>query len=566
MSQTTELFFDGIDDYVELPTSSIPEGKTITVSFWAKGGSMQPRNNSVVYAGLHSSLDTRILNIHIPWGNGIYWDCGSDGTEYSAYNRVGKPPEAADLKDKWVHWGFTLDANSGYMAIYRNGALWAEEHDQKRSIPKAGNAKLGSGFAFYNGSLSDVRVWDKALTAAEIKESMSSRLTGKEPGLVSYWPLDEGDGTKVADKTGRNNDGTIHGATWQSSDLQLTPPKNQNLNQPMQPQTKVLSFENTKGPNDYVMVNPFNSFPTEAVTVELWWKTDSNNAGTPFSYATTKSDNTFLLYDYRSLHPYVYGANTNSRIPFNDGQWHHCAVTWESSTGEVKVYKDGKEGFSGTLSKGKTLPQGGALILGQEQDRVGGAFDVNQAFRGQMADVRIWDKVRTAEEIQETMKRSLAGDEPGLVLYWPLDEGEGSQVIDKTSNGNNGTMHGVTWKTSDLQLTPVKPNVVIATISYKGEVKRTQSDEYIEISNQGNGAADISGWKVTSNGKNQEFVFPAGTSLAGGKTFRVYTNEVHEESGGFSFGSKTAIWNDKGDTGKLFDAEGNEVSSYSYEG
>ncbi|MDJ1184774.1 lamin tail domain-containing protein, partial [Roseofilum casamattae] len=113
---------------------------------------------------------------------------------------------------------------------------------------------------------------------------------------------------------------------------------------------------------------------------------------------------------------------------------------------------------------------------------------------------------------------------------------------------------------------PAKPKVVITTISYKGEVKRTQSDEYIEIANQGNGAADISGWKVTSNGKNQEFVFPAGTSLAGGKSFRVYTNEVHEESGGFSFGSKTAIWNDKGDTGKLFDAEGNEVSSYSYEG
>ncbi len=32
----------------------------------------------------------------------------------------------------------------------------------------------------------------------------------------------------------------------------------------------------------------------------------------------------------------------------------------------------------------------------------------------------------------------------------------------------------------------------------------------------------------------------------------------------FSFGSKTAIWNDKGDIGKVLDAEGNEVSNFSY--
>ena len=92
----------------------------------------------------------------------------------------------------------------------------------------------------------------------------------------------------------------------------------------------------------------------------------------------------------------------------------------------------------------------------------------------------------------------------------------------------------------------------------------TQSDEYIEIRNGGNIAADLSNWKVTSTGKNQIFAFPEGTSLAAGQMIRVYTNETHQESGGFSFDSKTAIWNDKGDMGKLLDSEGNEVSSFSY--
>ncbi|MCP4105142.1 MAG: lamin tail domain-containing protein [Desulfobacteraceae bacterium] len=103
----------------------------------------------------------------------------------------------------------------------------------------------------------------------------------------------------------------------------------------------------------------------------------------------------------------------------------------------------------------------------------------------------------------------------------------------------------------------------ISNIFYHGEVKRSQSDEYIEIANKG-GDADLAGWQVTSSGKGQDFTFPEGTVLQAGNSFRIHTNETHAEWGGFSFGSKTAIWNDKGDVGTLFDAQGKEVSTLSY--
>ncbi|WP_353929298.1 lamin tail domain-containing protein [Okeanomitos corallinicola TIOX110] len=107
--------------------------------------------------------------------------------------------------------------------------------------------------------------------------------------------------------------------------------------------------------------------------------------------------------------------------------------------------------------------------------------------------------------------------------------------------------------------------VTISKLLHKGQVKRTQSDEYIEISNTGNSPADISGWKITSAGSSRQvFTFPQGTTLEGGKSFCVYTNEVHPETGGFSFGSKSAIWNDAGDEAKLFDAAGNNVSTLAY--
>ncbi|MEG3954322.1 lamin tail domain-containing protein [Microcoleus sp. herbarium2] len=131
------------------------------------------------------------------------------------------------------------------------------------------------------------------------------------------------------------------------------------------------------------------------------------------------------------------------------------------------------------------------------------------------------------------------------------DESESEEVINEFVEAETtGTATGV---------------VAISDIAYKGKVKRTQSDEYIEITNKGTTPADLSGWKVMSGlSKKQSFTFPAGTSLAAGQSFRVYTNEVHPETGGFSIGSSTGIWNDKGDEGKLFDAQGNQVSTLAY--
>jgi hypothetical protein len=115
-----------------------------------------------------------------------------------------------------------------------------------------------------------------------------------------------------------------------------------------------------------------------------------------------------------------------------------------------------------------------------------------------------------------------------------------------------------------LDLSKATPHVRINRIFSDGSVKSTEADEYIAIVNDGMVDIDISGWKIHTDNRNQEFSFPTGTVLKKGAECRVYTNEVHPESGGFSFGSKRSVWNNSSDEGRLYDAQGNLMSSYAY--
>jgi hypothetical protein len=110
---------------------------------------------------------------------------------------------------------------------------------------------------------------------------------------------------------------------------------------------------------------------------------------------------------------------------------------------------------------------------------------------------------------------------------------------------------------------PAQAVVVISHIYFDGQVPRVESDEYAEITNTGNAPINIGGWRLNAGDPGQDFGFP-GFDLQEGQSCRVYTNEAHPESCGFSFGIGRAIWNNKGDCGYLYDAGGAQVDDYCY--
>ena len=59
---------------------------------------------------------------------------------------------------------------------------------------------------------------------------------------------------------------------------------------------------------------------------------------------------------------------------------------------------------------------GGVLILGQEQDSLGGSFDANQCFIGELTGVNIWNQVINEQQINHMSKSCLRG--VGNVFQW----------------------------------------------------------------------------------------------------------------------------------------------------
>lgn len=105
--------------------------------------------------------------------------------------------------------------------------------------------------------------------------------------------------------------------------------------------------------------------------------------------------------------------------------------------------------------------------------------------------------------------------------------------------------------------------VIVESIFYDGDVPDVESDEYIVLFNRGAAPVNVGGWRINAGDEGQDFWLPSSVLPAGGR-IRVYTNEVHPESGGLSYGSAKPVWLNKGDCGYLYDATGSEASRFCY--
>uniref|UniRef100_A0A7N8Y2W0 Chromobox homolog 6b n=1 Tax=Mastacembelus armatus TaxID=205130 RepID=A0A7N8Y2W0_9TELE len=139
-----------------------------------------------------------------------------------------------------------------------------------------------------------------------------------------------------------------------------------------------------------------------AFTLCLWLRAAEGGIGTPLSYAVPEQPNELVL---------LQGLHTPAELLINDkvaqlplnlsrGSWQHICVSWSQKGGAWQAYQGGKlRGEGHALAAGHHIRPGGVLVLGQEQDSLGGGFDSSQALVGELSQVGLWDRVLSSNQV-----------------------------------------------------------------------------------------------------------------------------------------------------------------------
>ncbi|XP_056307067.1 pentraxin-4 [Danio aesculapii] len=168
----------------------------------------------------------------------------------------------------------------------------------------------------------------------------------------------------------------------------------------------MLLFPSTSTENYATFQKTFQTGIHE-LSICTWLKVDGKYVGTILSYATENNDNMLVLYGRNSgklgLMDFVIGdpAYRELSLPnILDGEWHHLCITWSSIEGRFWYYLDRHLISNGSkFQKGFEIPPGGFVVLGQEQDSVGGDFDEAEAFVGRLAGFALWTRTLSPVEV-----------------------------------------------------------------------------------------------------------------------------------------------------------------------
>lgn len=218
LGDEVELYFDGVDDYMQVPSDSkldfgpdkdfsvevrIRTSIAADVSIvgnkdWATG-----RNKGFVFS---FSGNTWKVNV-------------GDGNSNSRVDVNGG--QVSD--NEWHTLSATFDRD-GDLKIYEDGTFAG-------SSPLSGIGDITTGLPFsvgadglkayeYKGYIAEVRVFSTLLDPDDIGQWQCKKLDdshSKYNNLIGYWRLTDGDGTLSADLSPSDLDGSITGASWEDA-------------------------------------------------------------------------------------------------------------------------------------------------------------------------------------------------------------------------------------------------------------------------------------------------------------------------------------------------------------
>ncbi len=368
------LSFDGVDDYVSLPSSSNLSFYSLTeefsTSFWIKPDSVAPSDQAILE---HDDDYLVCLN------GGVLSYRKTD--LHNLYHNSWQSTNPEITAGTWTHVAITYDGSgAGGTKMYVDGT---EVLVTNTAHHGGGGSGTGDNFAIgirafdltttpFGGQIDEVRIYNRVLSPAEIS-------------IVARWSFNEGSGSVAVDNSGNGHDGTINGATVVDGIS-----------------GKALSFD---GVDDYVRIPYDNALQFSGVTstqsISFWMYVDDYDY-----YAVLENKDNYLVYiqpdgklryaqsDSGNLYHRTFTVNN----PMPLSQWNHVVITYDGTDQASSTVFH----VNGTINSNVYTGQHSGWSAGSGDFAIGAelAGGIQAFFKGKIDGVKIYNKVLTPTEIQ----------------------------------------------------------------------------------------------------------------------------------------------------------------------
>jgi hypothetical protein len=207
-SAAEALDFDGTSDYVDLGTAittSLVNKDKLTVEAW-----VYPKSNTGVHSIVGNHQGPTQFELRTNANNFNF---------FIGFGSFGVTSVATLTLNTWTHVAGVFDQNK--ISIYVNGVASGTTAVTSFSFPASSvSAKIGldAFSSYFNGSVDEVRIWDRALCQGEIVNNMNGEIPTSSTGLMANYHFNQGIAaqpnptvTTLMDASGNANTGTLLG-------------------------------------------------------------------------------------------------------------------------------------------------------------------------------------------------------------------------------------------------------------------------------------------------------------------------------------------------------------------
>ncbi len=430
-------------------------GGSWTYSIWAKP--IGDGNSGYLFAKYENDVGSGLF-IRASAGN--LWGCVSNFGACSV--------SSAPIKQNvWQLITLVYNASNSTLYIYQDGTQVFSQ--VQTPVANTKDFTIGNRYLDdrrFNGWLDDMRIYNRALSAQEVKELYKtgaatiaqSNTNSLSSGLAGYWTFD---GSKInwstgsaLDSTGNANTGSLSGMTTTTSPVAGKMGQALNFNGSSQYATlpRVVSDDFTI--SFWIKTTQSAQFTGSGCAGNTQWYcgwslVDAEMAGVANDFGTSLGNGKIRFGVGNS------DTTITSNATVNTGQWVLVTATRVKSTGAIKLYINGQFDISGTGNTNSLTAPSNIWISNN-----GGGL--GNYFNGYMDDVRIYNRALSTQEVQELYNIGAAkvassntvSLSSGLIGYWTLDGSKTNwstgRTQDSSGNGNTAQFVSISTTTSPI--------------------------------------------------------------------------------------------------------------------